>query len=182
MLIQQQTLTQSWFQSVQSSIGVWGRDITGLLFLLCDDCVFSPNHWTETWMTSPIFSGDVACFSFRFWSVFRAAAVSSKCLSKHVFLWRFLILAKVFTSVLLTNCSCTDPWHVKGVSAWNETWQLLMCHDRKLSHFHCGMLPAALSPTLTSGTHGGNILGLLLIAALNKRVAVLSYCEITPNN
>lgn len=73
----------------------------------------------------------VACFSFRFRSVFRAA-MSFKCLSKHFFRWlpRFWSSAKVFSSAQLTNCSCSHPWQVKrgfglkwNMAASHVSWQ-----------------------------------------------------------
>lgn len=101
---------------------------------------------SETWKAGYIFSCVVACFSFRFRSEFGAAAVSSKCLSKPFFLWlpRFWSPAKVFSSVQLTNCCCTHPWHIKGVLAWTETWLHLRCHDIMRCHFHSGKQATAV--------------------------------------
>ena len=75
---------------------------------------------TETWRSGRIFSCVVACFSFRFRSVFRAAAMSSKRLSKHFFFFdcrdfevlpRCLALHSKLIAPALTHGTSEEFWH-----------------------------------------------------------------------
>lgn len=76
---------------------------------LRDHYLFSPNHSAQISSSCPVFSWGVACFSLRFWSMFGAVAVSSKCLSKPVLLWlqRVWSLAIVFTPAPLITFALT---------------------------------------------------------------------------
>lgn len=78
-------------------------------WFLRDHCLFSPNHWTQISSSCPVFSWGVACSSLRFWSMFGAFAMSSKCLSKPVLLWlqRVWSLAIVFTPAPLITFALT---------------------------------------------------------------------------